>query len=260
VYTWKCRAPATGNAQCVGHTPAQIVGRPGKNSCCTFGSYIYHISSRHCQKLFNIRSTSDFRITNRVARSDLYLIMTWVKLIFAKSHHSATSPSRHTRHLDNEDADIGRFRLVTALQARNYLATYLHKGLTTDRFPFSPQLGVRISQEIQSNSMRSYKTNDRVTGSSHSAASTSPPIIISNRPETVPDSPSQESQYSTSRKSSPDGSRSPIREEYMPSLDLSCHLILTSLSPMFEGTYSDVYKGKCLGQEASAFFIYLIGT
>jgi hypothetical protein len=168
--------------------------------------------------------------------------------------------------------------------------------------------------------------------SSRSAASASPPIIISSQPETVPDSPPQETQYSASGKSladesrrsvpissalnrktvgintknrasivcfppicnpeiavnshysssmitsvfpispsastpnSPDESRcqasypSPIAEDYMQSLDLSSHFILTSLSPMFEGTYSDVYKGNWQGQEAGALLLWLVGT
>jgi hypothetical protein len=49
---------------------------------------------------------------------------------------------------------------------------------------------------------------------------------------------------------------SPIRGEYMQSLDLSSQLTLRNLSPMFEGTYSDVYKGNWLRQEVSAPFSY----
>jgi hypothetical protein len=69
--------------------------------------------------------------------------------------------------------------------------------------------------------------------------------------------------FSISPPNSPGGSRrshshpSVIREE---SLDLSCLLTLASPSPIFEGTYSDVYKGNCQGREAGAFLMWLIDT
>jgi hypothetical protein len=44
-----------------------------------------------------------------------------IKLILAKSQRPEISPFGRTRRLDNEEADIGRFRLVTAIQARNLL-------------------------------------------------------------------------------------------------------------------------------------------
>jgi hypothetical protein len=52
----------------------------------------------------------------------------------------------------------------------------------------------------------------------------------------------------------PSGSRpSAIREESMQSLDMSHQVTLTSPSPIFEGTYSDIYKGSYQRQEARSF-------
>lgn len=53
---------------------------------------------------------------------------------------------------------------------------------------------------------------------------------------------------------------SPIIKEYTQSLDLSLQITLTDSSPMFEGTYSDVYKGNYQGQEAGSLLMWLIGT
>lgn len=65
--------------------------------------------------------------------------------------------------------------------------------------------------------------------------------------------------FSDSTPNSPGGSRREV-EEYRQSLDLSCQITLTNPSPIFEGTYSDVYKGNCQGREAGAFFMWLIDT
>jgi len=105
--------------------------------------------------------------------------------------------------------------------------------------------------------------------SSHSPA----PLEISSQPELISESPTREYQYtasptvtcSTSSRSStlfsiptpntPSRPRhgwsypSPIREESMQTLDLACQLTLANPFPMFEGTYSDVYKGSYRGQE-----------
>lgn len=48
---------------------------------------------------------------------------------------------------------------------------------------------------------------------------------------------------------------SPIEEELMQSLDLSCQITLTSPLPIFEGTYSDIYKGSYRGEEVSGFLL-----
>lgn len=46
----------------------------------------------------------------------------------------------------------------------------------------------------------------------------------------------------------------PYQEELAQSLDLSCQLTLMSPSPIFEGTYSDIYKGSYREEEVSGVF------
>jgi len=75
---------------------------------------------------------------------------------------------------------------------------------------------------------------------------------------TTPSSPRTSALSPSSALLSPDtpsGSRrqwpSPIKEE---PVDLSCQVTLMSPSPIFEGTYSRIYKGSYQGQEASTVF------
>lgn len=105
-------------------------------------------------------------------------------------------------------------------------------------------------------------TNHRASKIIHSPESTSilpaPSSPLAATSPTSAISPSS-TMFSAFTPDTPNASRrqwsypSPIREESMQSLDLSCQVTLTSPSPIFEGTYSDIYKGSCQGQEARSF-------